>query len=343
MHSMIYYPGFEIENEKWLKFALLYFEELRPIIPYMNVPEHMYLSDTTREIIDKTNLIRPYRPTYDEGYCASVIACKEFEEYLKNPTRYSYAFTKKHTVDMASQWKNEAMQTCSLYEGKFSNEFHKYCLENGIARPFESGIMISKDLAFVYMSLLADVISKSQEIEMFTDINQYDNLLLINDKQIAYSQKLQYKIAKTQIEFAVPTKIEHIPLDTIIKLRNNRDFKGCRTAYVKEMEKYLKAKETDPNYSFDEQLRLKKELHRIIEVSIGTACATFLSCSTVSSLMEGNISSAQALAATYSNLSTFKKIKNMPEYICNMNNKIQAKRYVGQIRRACNKYINKTR
>ena len=40
MKSMVYYPGFEVQNEKWLKFALLYFEELRPIIPDMLISEN---------------------------------------------------------------------------------------------------------------------------------------------------------------------------------------------------------------------------------------------------------------------------------------------------------------
>ena len=32
MKSMIYYPGFELKSEKWLKFALLYFDELPELI-----------------------------------------------------------------------------------------------------------------------------------------------------------------------------------------------------------------------------------------------------------------------------------------------------------------------
>ena len=33
MNNSIYYPNFEIENENWLKFALLYVDTFRPIIP----------------------------------------------------------------------------------------------------------------------------------------------------------------------------------------------------------------------------------------------------------------------------------------------------------------------
>lgn len=46
MRDMIYFPGFEVKNENWLKFALLYFDTLRPIIPYTVYSEERYLSDT---------------------------------------------------------------------------------------------------------------------------------------------------------------------------------------------------------------------------------------------------------------------------------------------------------
>ena len=53
MRSMIYYPGFEVQKDEWLKFALLYFEELRPIIPYMSVSDDKYLSTSAIHVILK--------------------------------------------------------------------------------------------------------------------------------------------------------------------------------------------------------------------------------------------------------------------------------------------------
>jgi hypothetical protein len=33
MKKVIYYPTFETHNSEWLKFALLYINELKPIVP----------------------------------------------------------------------------------------------------------------------------------------------------------------------------------------------------------------------------------------------------------------------------------------------------------------------
>ncbi len=333
MKSMLYYPGFEVENVKWLKFALLYFEELRPIIPYINAPEHLYLSENAIRIMNETNLIRPYCPDYDEGCCASVIACEEFDRYFQNPQRYSYLFTKTHNINMMDKWTNPYNQTCNLYNGKFSTEFYEYCIENGIATPFSNGIKISKDLAFIYMSFLADVISKNLEYEMFTDISKYNALLLKNDQELMNAQKFHYKIAKTQIEFSVPVDINNIPLESIIRLRSNQDFDNYRRAYVKEIQRYLNIREIDPNATFDDQLKIRKEILRILELSFGAVTSLYLTSTSISSLMNGDASPALALAAAYSDVRELKNVYNAPKYLDELKTKIQAKRYLGQIRK----------
>lgn len=45
MKKVIYYPGFKAEDINWLKFALLYIDVLKPIIPYTG---DAHLSDTFR-------------------------------------------------------------------------------------------------------------------------------------------------------------------------------------------------------------------------------------------------------------------------------------------------------
>ncbi len=337
MKSMIYYPGFEIENVKWLKFALLYFEELRPIIPYINAPDNLYLSENAIKIMSETNLIRPYSPDYEEGCCASVIACEEFDKYFQNPKRYSYLFTRRHHVNMMDKWTNPYNQTCNLYNGKFSTEFYDYCIKNGIATPFSNGIKISKDLAFVYMSFLADVISKNLEYEMFTDISRYNAILLKNDQKLMNAQCFHYKIAKTQIEFSVPVDINNIPLDDIIRLRNNRSFDNCRKAYVREIQRYLKVRDINPNATFDDQLKIRKEIFGILELSFGSVTSLYLTSTSVNSLMNGDISPTLALATAYTDFKEFKDIYNVPQYLDTLKTKIQAKRYLGQIRRVADK------
>jgi hypothetical protein len=299
----------------------------------MSVDKSQYLSETAIRVMDETNLIRPYNPDYEEGGCASVIACDEFDKYLQHPERYSYFFANTRHNNVTEKWTNPEYQTCQLYEGKFSTEFYDYCLENHIATPFLNGIKISKDLAFVYMSFLSDVISKNQECEMFTDINKYDTLLLLNDQRLSYSQNLKYKIARSEIEFSIPENIDNIPLSEIIRLRNNRLFDDCRRAYVKEIEQFMLKREESPNISFDKQLTIGKDIKQILSCTFGVVASVYLTYSSVSSLINGNVSPSLALATAYTDFSALKDIYNAPQYIDELKIKLQARRYLGKIKK----------
>ena len=48
MKELIYYPSFEVRNREWLKFALLYIENLNPIIPESGdiIPQSHYVKST---------------------------------------------------------------------------------------------------------------------------------------------------------------------------------------------------------------------------------------------------------------------------------------------------------
>src|SRR5436853_588756 len=64
MQEFIYYPGFEVRDVNWLKFALLYLDKLDPIIPESG-DEH--LTEQYRRIMSETDLIEVHRPSLDEG------------------------------------------------------------------------------------------------------------------------------------------------------------------------------------------------------------------------------------------------------------------------------------
>lgn len=51
MHKLLYYPDFEIQDQNFLKFALLYIDEIRPIIPDC---ARQTLSDSMHNIIHNT-------------------------------------------------------------------------------------------------------------------------------------------------------------------------------------------------------------------------------------------------------------------------------------------------
>ncbi len=103
--------------------------------------------------------------------------------------------------------------------------------------------------------------------------------------------------------------------------------------YIKEMEKYLACREGDPNYSFDEQLRLKKEIQRFFALLGSVTASVYLTCSEVLSFANGSGSLGMTLATIGSNVAAAVQIKDLPKYIKDIYNKKQAKRYIGHIRK----------
>ncbi|MBT3202526.1 MAG: hypothetical protein HN350_21715 [Phycisphaerales bacterium] len=90
MQRMVYYPGFEVANSTWLKFALLYINTLRPIIPPNG---YNYLSNQHRMLKEETDLIVPLDPNLREASRATKDAILVIEKVLENPRLYPRTFS----------------------------------------------------------------------------------------------------------------------------------------------------------------------------------------------------------------------------------------------------------
>jgi hypothetical protein len=112
MRQVIYYPTFEVGNEEWLKFALLYLDTLDPIIPHAG---DVYLSHRFRQLVSETDLIHIHRPEYSEGFKATLDTIDNIEKVLKNPDRYESIFGTPNVVKI---WKNRKKQVAKLFSDK---------------------------------------------------------------------------------------------------------------------------------------------------------------------------------------------------------------------------------
>lgn len=337
---MLYYPGFEVQDINWLKFALLYLDEIRPIIPMIPYDRETYLSPHTIQIIEETNLIRPYQPDYDEGAWASQKAIEEFDLYLQNPRiyggRFGYPYRAINNCTIGEGWRNPSKQNYTLYNGKFSHDFYKYCISEGIASESNVGIRIHEDFAYLYMSFLAERISILQEMDSITDNSKYNNLLLNRNKKIAKQNHLELQYAQSNIEINLPKNISQIPLNTIIELRSSNDFNQLRNAYVREIKNLIVAKENNtPGYSLTNLLSYKSDFIKICENSFEMMGSIILTTYGINQLLNGNLDSASFLnvaSGAYINSRTIPSfINNLPHSITNIHDKHLTRKYLAEI------------
>jgi hypothetical protein len=229
MNRLLYYPFFEIQDKNWLKFALLYAERVNLIVPNEG---DRFLSDRFREIYESTDLLKLYRPNFHVAYNASLDAIEEIDKILRNPTIYNHAFNINRNMgvpNIIERWMNNQNFQFELFSHKYSYEFSQYCVENRLAIPSGNGLLLSKELAHLYMALLARVIGDKENYSPISDIKQYE--YVINRLRRGSNTDDTITLAKNIIEVKLPKNINHIEIHDIIRLRNSHGFSNKLKAF----------------------------------------------------------------------------------------------------------------
>lgn len=232
MERAIYYPGFEMQNLNWLKFALLYVDHLNPIIPPRG---DKYLSEACRQLNDDTDLIIPHRPDYREGTAATLDAIEVVEKILRHPQSFSPEFS---CPDIVARWKEPKNWQYTLFEEKFTRSWKDFCFKHRLARETAEGLLLEKSLGLIYMSILAHAISESRGVPSLTDHPEMDKIsILTRGTHPQTPQRIH--VARSIIKFQIPANLAGIGMDSIIQLRNKRDFKERLHAFHTELGQWM--------------------------------------------------------------------------------------------------------
>ncbi|NME66496.1 hypothetical protein [Flammeovirga aprica] len=217
MKKYLYYPNLEPPNTEWLKFAILYLENFESIVPYQR--QHL-VSDEYRRLQDETDLVSMYSPEYNQGYRASLKAIEEADKFIDKPYQRSHLFRR---VNLQRDWRNRENWNYQIFSEKFSNEWAEYCEDKGIGGKNEEGLMLPKELAFLFMTYLAKEISHERNGSIITDNIEYDNYT--NYERIHNPiESSRNKFLMNLMNFLIPANISDISIKDLIKFRNkNRE------------------------------------------------------------------------------------------------------------------------
>lgn len=227
MESLIYYPTFEPPNETWLKFALLYFEEFKPIVPYGNRDE---LSDNFKKVMDNSDLVTLYSPEYEDGYHASLNAIEEADRILKAPYERSHLFKE---INLRRKWENPNNWSFEVYKGKFSNDWLDFCRDNNIGKETQNGILLPEELAFIYMTYLAKGIAFKESAAIITDNNAFDSFTNFSKSGNLRAIR-RHDFAKGIVNLLVPQNLHKISITKALKFR--RDSRELIKAFNSELD-----------------------------------------------------------------------------------------------------------
>lgn len=289
MNGMIYYPGFQINDEEWLKFALLYLNDVNTIVP---IEADYYLRDTHRFLLNETNLLNSYRPTFDDITKSTEDAIWAISRELENPVRI---FGVLGAIDIIDFWRQPQNQNFELFQSKFSYGFEEFCREQGFSHWSENGIMIPYQLGITYMSILAHNIGDYNEMSVITDLAEERQLRKINEKTWRYNKQFEeIKVIKKLISLEVPNGLKEIPLKKIVELRNKNGFQKKLQEFqlaVSELSNMPNTKLTEQNmYELKQNISSTKENLSSDIIQLGaTLSATILGVNIALSDGGGNL------------------------------------------------------
>jgi len=286
MKKYLYYPNLEPPNTEWLKFSILYLEKFESIVPYNR---QNLISDDYRKLSNETDLVEMYSPKYEQGERASIKAIEEAIKFLEKPYERSFLFNK---INIKRNWKDPNNWTYQVFSEKFSYQFIEFCEKEKIGQRNRDGLLLPKELAFLFMTYLAKEISCERNGAIITDNIEFDNF---SNFSRVYNPNIRNrnKFMKGIINLLVPANISEISFDKLIEFRNrNREKIKAFNNQIDIVESAIGNGITERQFieSFNE---IYSELTReIVLMGIGLASIPFVAYML--------INNPQALSAEYS-------------------------------------------
>tara|TARA_R100000501_G_scaffold4824_1_gene10469 strand:+ start:15922 stop:16905 length:984 start_codon:yes stop_codon:yes gene_type:complete len=271
LKNLIYYPSFEPTDLNWLKYALLYIDDFSPIVPERGRNQ---LSDNYKRILSSTDLIKIHKPEWWQGDNAATKVLKEIEFIQAHPEQFR---DKLYSVNINKTWKNPENWTFDIYEEKFNVPFKHHCIENGLGVESAKGITVSRELAQLYMTFLAEEIAFEEKANPITDSSKFDRLSsYLRAKNPEKEELLQY--AQTTIDISLPKHIKDIKIDKLIEFREDSEIKELRIGFNNLFSKFYENLENDfdPKEFLNSLDETNTEFMKRMILFFGSATATYL-------------------------------------------------------------------
>ncbi|MGN5134363.1 hypothetical protein ACTG2E_10400 [Aeromonas veronii] len=216
MKTYIYYPGMEVRDELWLKFALLYLERLAFVFTVSEKSGLTALLDTLQQ---QTDLLAE-RP--DAAFFAAITP--QLESQISGLVAPDFV---RHKVfgnkELISRWRQEANHDCFCPDQAGLERLHGFCLTHGFATRDEGGVRMARRFANLISMRLAREWALANDGALITDHDYLDRLLHLLESR--YHNRGGQDCFHFEIPLQVPTHLADIPLAELIALRGRSGFR----------------------------------------------------------------------------------------------------------------------
>lgn len=255
----LYYPYIQIQDENWLKLALLYFDGIRRI-----VPEYIELHDSLieREVADR-GLLEPTSPVdYREA------AKKKFEEDILSLLEVRTPKAKKVLEQASQAFSKNHVSTSLLHLEKMTHDLRWKLESLGFARRNGDWLETDAYVAGSYMMCLAAVMGSEIQATPVTDTFEYQSLgeYLSFGKIPEHRSKGSHSILlKLGIDFPEPQSLKDVPIAQIFRFHDRH--RDERKQFRQAIESITKAanESSDPIALEDSLSEQRKDIESALQ------------------------------------------------------------------------------
>ncbi|MFQ2147119.1 hypothetical protein ACK33U_00650 [Aeromonas jandaei] len=216
MKTYIYYPGMEVRDELWLKFALLYLERLAFVF---TVSEKSGLTALQQTLEQETDLLAE-RP--DAAFFAAITP--QLESQLSGLLAPDFV---RHKVfgnkELVTRWRQGANHDCFCPDQSGLERLHGFCLNHGFASRDQGGIRMARRFANLLSMRLAREWALANDGALITDHDYLDRLLHLLESR--YHNRGGQDCFHLEIPLQVPTHLGEISFAELIALRGRSGFR----------------------------------------------------------------------------------------------------------------------
>lgn len=230
MKTYIYYPGMEVRDELWLKFALIYLERLAFVFTVSEKSGLTALLDTLRQQSDL--LTKPPEPAFFAAITPQVesqIAGLVAPDFVRHKV-----FGNKELI---TRWRQRANHDCFCPAQPGLERLHGFCLSQGFATQDEGGIRMARRFANLLSMRLAREWALANEGALITDHDYLDRLLHLLESR--YHNRGGQDCFHLEIPLQVPTHLAEISFAELIALRGRSGFRQQLAAFHQALDALL--------------------------------------------------------------------------------------------------------
>ena len=230
MKTHIYYPGMEVRDELWLKFALIYLERLAFVFTVSEKSGLTALLDTLRQQSDL--LAEPPEPAFFAAITPQI------ESQITGLVAPDFV---RHKVfgnkELITRWRSIPNHDCFCPAQAGLERLHGFCLTQGFATQDEGGIRMARRFANLLSMRLAREWALANEGALITDHDYLDRLLHLLKSR--YHNRGGQDCFHLEIPLQVPTHLADISFAELIALRGRSGFRQQLAAFHQALDALL--------------------------------------------------------------------------------------------------------